>query len=146
MLLMPECPEQQKSAPSGLSIRSAAISSSLPEAPEGLVIHCRTTGSFCKRPLFNYRFVLQYECNRWWFHARDHSKCGQACFASNVMQFDERTRAVNTSAGECGNQGIGRIWKSVSYMNYEHAVLYTKVFMDVWNRMVARRIARQQRA
>ncbi|KAI0370901.1 hypothetical protein BV20DRAFT_965977 [Pilatotrama ljubarskyi] len=75
-------------------------------------------------------------------HARDHTKCGQACFASNAMQYDERIRAVNTSAGECGNGGVGRIRKSVSYMIYEHAVVYTRVFMNVWNRMITRRMAK----
>lgn len=78
------------------------------------------------------------------FHAHDHTKCGQACFASNIMQYDERIRAVNTSAGECGNRGLGRIRKSVSYMNYGHAVIYTKAFLDVWNRMASRRIAQNR--
>ncbi|KAI0638143.1 hypothetical protein C8Q77DRAFT_412950 [Trametes polyzona] len=74
------------------------------------------------------------------FHARDHTKCGQACFASNSMQYDERVRSVNTSAAECGNQGLGRIRKSVSYMTYEHAVIYTKTFLDIWNRSITRRM------
>ncbi|KAJ2991866.1 hypothetical protein NUW54_g8079 [Trametes sanguinea] len=73
-------------------------------------------------------------------HARDHSKCGQACFASNSMQYDERIRAVNTSAAECGNGCTGRIRKSVSYMTYEHAIIYTKVFMDIRNRIVTRKM------
>ena len=80
------------------------------------------------------------------FHARDHTRCGPACFASNLMQYDERVRASNTSAGECGNKGVGRVRKSVSYMNYGHAVKYTKVFFDVWNRGVTRRIAKNQGA
>ncbi|KAI0672114.1 hypothetical protein C8Q78DRAFT_970807, partial [Trametes maxima] len=74
-------------------------------------------------------------------HAQGHSKCGQACFASNAMRYDDRVRSANTSAAECGNQGMHRIRKSVSYMRYNHAVRYTKVYLDVWNRMVIRRIS-----
>lgn len=74
-------------------------------------------------------------------HARDHTKCGPACFASNAMQYDERIRSINTSAAECGNQGLGRIRKSVSYMSYRHAVVYTKKFLDVWNLMRAQKIS-----
>jgi hypothetical protein len=68
------------------------------------------------------------------FHAHDHTRCGSACFASNYMRFNPDIRAVNTSAGECGNKGLKRIRKSVSFMTYEHAVVFTKVFLDVWNR------------
>lgn len=82
----------------------------------------------------NTRFLIDE------LHAHDHTRCGQACFSSNSMQYDERIRGINTSAAECGNKGIGRIRKSVSYMTYEHAVVYTKVFMDVWNRIRAWRI------
>ena len=66
-------------------------------------------------------------------HAHDHTRCGQACFASNLMQFDERIRSINTSAAECGNKGVNRIRKTVSFMTYEHAVVFTKAYMDVWN-------------
>ncbi|TCD69372.1 hypothetical protein EIP91_007928 [Steccherinum ochraceum] len=73
-------------------------------------------------------------------HAHGHSDCGQACFASNAMYFNELVRKVNTSAAECGNKGMRRIRKPVSFMTYEHAVLYTKAFLDVWNRNIAIRI------
>ncbi|KAH8107223.1 hypothetical protein BXZ70DRAFT_1060730 [Cristinia sonorae] len=73
-------------------------------------------------------------------HAHGHTTCGQACFSSNAMQFDERIRGINTSAAECGNGGMGRIRKSVSFMTYEHAVVFTKVFLDVWNRRIIGRI------
>lgn len=74
-------------------------------------------------------------------HAHDHTRCGRACFASNLMQFDERVRGANTSAAECGNGGMGRIRKTVSYMKYEHSVVYTKAFLDVWNRKILRRMS-----
>ena len=56
------------------------------------------------------------------------------------MQFNERIRSINTSAAECGNKGVNRIRKTVSFMTYEHAVVFTKAYMDVWNRAVIRRI------
>lgn len=56
------------------------------------------------------------------------------------MVFNDLVRAVNTSAAECGNKGAKRIRKSVSFMNYEHAVVYTKAFLDVWNRVIALRL------
>ncbi|KII83494.1 hypothetical protein PLICRDRAFT_81876, partial [Plicaturopsis crispa FD-325 SS-3] len=67
-------------------------------------------------------------------HAHDHTRCGRACFASNAMRYDDRVRASNTSAAECGNKGMRRIRKSVSFMIYSHAMRFTKVFLDVWNR------------
>ncbi|RDB17535.1 hypothetical protein Hypma_001242 [Hypsizygus marmoreus] len=73
-------------------------------------------------------------------HAHDHTRCGQACFASNAMRYDERIRSANTSAAECGNKGIKRIRKTVSFMIHEHAVIFTKVFLDVWNRTAIRRM------
>ncbi|KAK7685317.1 hypothetical protein QCA50_011680 [Cerrena zonata] len=73
-------------------------------------------------------------------HAHDHTRCGQACFASNVMRFDNDVRMANTSAAECGNKGMKRIRKSVSFMIYEHAVIYTKTFLDVWNRNIMQRL------
>lgn len=73
-------------------------------------------------------------------HAHDHKHCGQACLASNVMAYDSRVRQANTSAAECGNKGMKRIRKSVSFMTYEHAVIYTKVFLDIWNRSVIKRM------
>ncbi|KAF5384200.1 hypothetical protein D9615_003373 [Tricholomella constricta] len=73
-------------------------------------------------------------------HAHDHTRCGQACFSSNSMEFDDRIRAINTSAAECGNKGMKRIRKSVSFMVSDHAVLFTKAFLDVWNRGIINRM------
>ncbi|KII82852.1 hypothetical protein PLICRDRAFT_96050 [Plicaturopsis crispa FD-325 SS-3] len=50
-------------------------------------------------------------------------------------------RVVNTSAAECGNGGMGRIRKSVSFMVYDHAIQFTKVFLDIWNRNAINRMA-----
>ncbi|KAJ8074611.1 hypothetical protein PM082_015514 [Marasmius tenuissimus] len=68
------------------------------------------------------------------FHAPGHSKCSSACFLANYVTTDPSLVKVNSSAAECGNSGIGRIRKSVSYMRQDRAILYTKVFLSVWNR------------
>ncbi|KAF8881979.1 hypothetical protein BD779DRAFT_1397130, partial [Infundibulicybe gibba] len=68
------------------------------------------------------------------FHSKDHTKCSEAAFLKTYCSIDPRLLAINSSAGECGNSGIARIRKSVSYMSQDRAVLYTKTFMSVWNR------------
>lgn len=73
-------------------------------------------------------------------HAQGHSRCGQACFASNWMRYNDEVWAANTSAAECGNKGMKRIRKSVSFMVYEHAVIFTKAFLDIWNREKIKRM------
>lgn len=68
------------------------------------------------------------------FHAMGHSKCAPAAFLKTYCEVDPRLGRINSSAGECGNSGISRIRKSVSYMSQERAILYTKVFLSIWNR------------
>ncbi|KAH8105834.1 hypothetical protein BXZ70DRAFT_1036489, partial [Cristinia sonorae] len=114
----------------------AAIYTHFPVAPEIIVYDyaCQLAAySLVREACFfrDTRFLIDE------LHAHGHSGCGQACFASNAMTYDERVRAINTSAAECGNGGLKRIRKSVSYMTYEHTVLYTKAFFDVWNRSIA---------
>ncbi|KAG2347970.1 hypothetical protein BDR05DRAFT_875440 [Suillus weaverae] len=73
-------------------------------------------------------------------HAHNHTYCGKTCFASNAMQFDDCIHAVNTSAAKCRNKGIKKICKSISFMIHDHAVQYTKVFLDIWNWTTINRI------
>jgi hypothetical protein len=68
------------------------------------------------------------------FHATNHSNCSHAAALKTYMAVDPRLALINSSAAECGNNGIKRIRKSVSYMSQERAILYTKVFLSVWNR------------
>ncbi|KAG6819651.1 hypothetical protein H0H93_009908 [Arthromyces matolae] len=68
------------------------------------------------------------------FHARDHTKCAPAAFAETYMAVDPRIAHLNTSAAECGNGGLKRIRKSLSYMGQGNAIIYAKVFLSVWNR------------
>ncbi|TFK61109.1 hypothetical protein BDN72DRAFT_872795 [Pluteus cervinus] len=67
------------------------------------------------------------------FHAKGHTKCAPAAFLK-TYSLDPRTIHINSSAAECGNSGISRIRKSVSYMTQERAVVYTRVFLSIWNR------------
>ncbi|KAJ3831676.1 hypothetical protein F5878DRAFT_647435 [Lentinula raphanica] len=74
------------------------------------------------------------------FHAYGHTRCSSASFVKSYMEVDSTLAGVNSSAAECGNSGIRRIRKSVSYMKQGHAIIYTWVFLSVWNRMKMRRM------
>jgi hypothetical protein len=74
------------------------------------------------------------------FHAKGHTKCSPASFLKTYAAVDPRLSRINSSAAECGNGGIARIRKSVSYMTQDRAILYTKVFISIWNRLTIRRM------
>ncbi|KAF8489488.1 hypothetical protein JB92DRAFT_3129421 [Gautieria morchelliformis] len=69
------------------------------------------------------------------FHSGGHTKCSQASFLSTYAALDPRLATMNTSAAECGNGGLNRIRKGVSYMTQGRAIVYTQVFVSVWNRL-----------
>lgn len=69
------------------------------------------------------------------FHAQDHTKCSPAAFLKSYCNADPRLSSVNSSAGECGNSGLKKIRKSVSYMAQDRAIPFTKVFLSIWNRL-----------
>ncbi|KAJ7590570.1 hypothetical protein C8J56DRAFT_1133966 [Mycena floridula] len=69
------------------------------------------------------------------FHAQGHTKCSSASMVQNYSKVDPRLDGVNSSAAECGNGVLGCIRKSVSYMGQQRAILYTKVFLSVVNRV-----------
>ncbi|KAL0062720.1 hypothetical protein AAF712_010415 [Marasmius tenuissimus] len=79
------------------------------------------------------------------FHEAGHSKCGSACFLSSYMGVDGDLGAVNSSAAQCRNSGLGRIRKSVSYMRQNRVILYTKVFFSIWNRRQIKRMAAKRK-
>ena len=74
------------------------------------------------------------------FHAKGHTKCSPAAFLSTYSDINPRLDQINSSAGECGNGGLARIRKSVSYMSQDRAILFTKVFLSIWNRHRIRRL------
>lgn len=58
------------------------------------------------------------------------------------MKYDPSLRVANGSAAECGNSGLARIRKTLSYMNEEHAILFTQVCFDTrpslqWRLMIS---------
>ncbi|KAF6763284.1 hypothetical protein DFP72DRAFT_801056 [Ephemerocybe angulata] len=74
------------------------------------------------------------------FHSTGHTKCSPAAFLSEYSNVDPSLTSINSSAAECGNGALRRIRKSVSYMGQERAIIYTKVFLSVWNRLKLRRM------
>ncbi|KDR65667.1 hypothetical protein GALMADRAFT_81632 [Galerina marginata CBS 339.88] len=69
------------------------------------------------------------------FHAPDHTKCCDSSFLTTYEATDPRLLRLNSSAGECGNGGLTRIRKSIRYMGQDQAIVYTKVFLSIWNRL-----------
>ncbi|KAE8240105.1 hypothetical protein A4X13_0g7937 [Tilletia indica] len=67
-------------------------------------------------------------------HQHGHSTCTSSSYLSSYMSTDPQLQHINSSAAECGNAGLSRIRKSVSYCNQEHAVLLIKQFLSIWNR------------
>lgn len=74
------------------------------------------------------------------FHAKGHTKCAPAAFLTTYADIDPRLANINSSAAECGNGGISRIRKSVTYMGQERAILYTRTFLCIWNRLRIRKL------
>jgi hypothetical protein len=74
------------------------------------------------------------------FHTSGHTRCSNAAFLKTYAEVDHRLIRINSSAAECGNGGIARIRKSVSYMSQERAIQFTRTFIAIWNRLIIRRL------
>ncbi|KAF6765620.1 hypothetical protein DFP72DRAFT_798270 [Ephemerocybe angulata] len=76
------------------------------------------------------------------FHSKGHTKCSPAAFLKEYSSADLNLISINSSAGESGNSALRRIRKGVSYMTQDHAIIYTKVFLSMWNRsrMIKKRL------
>lgn len=48
-------------------------------------------------------------------HMHDHTKCSAACFFTTYLSENVDLRRIKSSIAECGNSGLKRIRKSVSY-------------------------------
>ncbi|KAF6749911.1 hypothetical protein DFP72DRAFT_818384 [Ephemerocybe angulata] len=112
----------------------SALVTRWPTAPHRVVYDFACAlGPYCmiREPHFfeNTLFVIDH------FHSRGHTKCSPAAFLSEYANTDPRLVPINSSAAECGNSSLKRIRKSVSYMSQRRAVIYTKVFISVWNRL-----------
>ncbi|KAJ7675308.1 hypothetical protein B0H17DRAFT_835251, partial [Mycena rosella] len=111
----------------------SAIITRWPEAPKRIIYNFACAlGPYCmtREPVFfaNTQFAIDD------FHASGHTKCAPAAFLKTYAQVDPRLARINTSAAECGNGGISRIRKSVSYMTQARAIMFTRVFISIWNR------------
>jgi len=69
------------------------------------------------------------------FHAPNHTRCCPSSFLTTYCDTDARLVLLNSSAGECGNGGLVRIWKSISYMGQDRAIKYSRTFFAIWNRL-----------
>ncbi|KAF9461699.1 hypothetical protein BDZ94DRAFT_1290643 [Collybia nuda] len=74
------------------------------------------------------------------FHAPDHTKCDESSFLSSYVAVDSCLHRLNSSAAECGNGGLKRIRKVVQYLGQERVMIYTHVFLAVWNRAQIRKL------
>ncbi|KAH6917652.1 hypothetical protein BKA70DRAFT_1487785 [Coprinopsis sp. MPI-PUGE-AT-0042] len=117
----------------------AAMVTRWPKPPERVVYDFACAlGPYCmtREPVFfaNTYFAIDH------FHSMGHTKCSPAAFLSEYANVDPRLVAINSSAAECGNGGLKRIRKSVSYMSQKRAIIYTKVFLSIWNRLKIRKM------
>jgi len=69
------------------------------------------------------------------FHTENHTKCGKTSFLNTYSETDPRLISINSSAAECGNGSLKKIRKQVRYMGQTRAVVYTKVYLTIWNRL-----------
>ena len=107
-----------------------------PKAPECVVYNLACAlGPYCwarESDFFIFIYLIffcRYAVRHWWV-----SCSSKAVFLKNYSEVDSSLSSINTSAAECGNSGLTRIRKPVSYMTQEHAILYSWVFISVWNR------------
>ncbi|EJD45381.1 hypothetical protein AURDEDRAFT_64559, partial [Auricularia subglabra TFB-10046 SS5] len=75
------------------------------------------------------------------FHSEGHTRCSKACFIRAYREYSARLRCTNSSAGESGNAGLRRIRKPLSYMSQRHAVIFSYVFLAIWNRERRKKLA-----
>ncbi|KAJ7110384.1 hypothetical protein C8R43DRAFT_1139394 [Mycena crocata] len=112
----------------------------------GLVIYdfsC-ALAAYCmsREPLFfaNTHFLIDD------FHAFGHTKCSHAAFLKTYAVLDPPLAQINTSAAECGNGGLSRIRKGVSYMGQTRAIVYTRTFLALWNRAIIKKFPKPKTA
>ncbi|KAJ7702193.1 hypothetical protein B0H17DRAFT_923858 [Mycena rosella] len=116
----------------------SAIVTHWPKAPKRIIYDFACAlGPYCmtREPAFFAQ--TQFGIDN--FHASRHTKCSPAAFLKSYAQVDPRLARINTSAAKCGNGGISRIQKGVSYMGQTRAIVYTQVFISIWNHVIIRK-------
>ncbi|KAF6747734.1 hypothetical protein DFP72DRAFT_821346 [Ephemerocybe angulata] len=111
----------------------SALVTRWPTAPKMVIYDFACAlGPYCliREPEFfkNTLFVIDK------FHTAGHTKCSPAAFLDQYSDTDIRLSSINSSAGESGNSSLRRVRKSLRYMTQDHAIIYTKVFLSMWNR------------
>lgn len=112
----------------------SALFTRWPSAPQTVVYDFACAlGPYCwtREPEFfaDTQFVIDG------FHAPGHTRCSIAAFLKTYVDVDPGLKHLNSSAAECGNSGLARIRKSVSYMGQARAILYCWTFLWIWNRL-----------
>ncbi|KAJ7283899.1 hypothetical protein C8J57DRAFT_1054321 [Mycena rebaudengoi] len=116
----------------------SAIVTHWPQAPKRVIYDFACAlGPYCLTREPDFFAETQFMIDD--FHASGHSKCSPAAFLKTYALVDPRLGRINSSAAECGNGGIARIRKSVSYMTQARAIIFTQVFIAIWNRMRIRK-------
>lgn len=120
----------------------SALVTRWPRAPKRVIYdYACALGPYCmlREPQFfaNTFFNVDH------FHASGHVKCSPATSFSEYVNVDPSLANTNSSAAECANSGLKRIRKSTSYMTQERAIIYTKVFLSIWNRVKKLRMLRE---
>lgn len=120
----------------------SALVTRWPKAPKRVIYdYACALGPYCmlREPQFfaNTFFHVDH------FHASGHVKCSPAASFSEYVNVDPSLANTNSSAAECANSGLKRIRKSTSYMTQERAIIYTKIFLSIWNRGKKLRMMRE---
>jgi len=68
------------------------------------------------------------------FHSFGHTACSAGGYLAGSMKADPSLRSVNSSAAEVGNGGLKKIRKALGFMREDHAILFFRVYMNIWNR------------
>ncbi|KAJ7267108.1 hypothetical protein C8J57DRAFT_1435895 [Mycena rebaudengoi] len=116
----------------------SAIVTRWPKAPKRVIYDFACAlGPYCLTREPNFFADTQFLIDD--FHSSGHSKCSPAAFLKTYVAVDACLGRLNSSAAECGNGGIARIQKSVSYMTQARAIAFTQVFIAIWNRIRIRK-------
>ncbi|KZW01031.1 hypothetical protein EXIGLDRAFT_603345, partial [Exidia glandulosa HHB12029] len=92
-----------------------------------------------REPVFFDDTVFLIDC----FHSEGHTRCSPACFIRAYKEWNAKLASINSSAGECGNAGVAKIRRPISYMSQRHAVIFSYVFLAIWNRLRRREMERK---
>jgi hypothetical protein len=110
----------------------SAIYTQFPEPPKYIIYNFACAlGPYCMICEPDYFADSTFAIDR--FHAPDHVKCEEACLLSTCTAIDPQLKLLNMSAAECRNSGLKRIRKVVHYMGQKWAMIYTQVFLAIWN-------------